>query len=357
MNSEWQNFLEQNGATIADGEVKGYGDPDNELQAAIDSDTLCDLSHDGLIMARGEESSGFLQGQFTNDVRAVTESHHQLSSYCSPKGRMMVLFRLFQRDDAYYLQLPATLLEATLKRLKMFVLMSKVELEDVSDRLVRFALAGPSAEQLLARQLGEAPAEADESLSRDGVTVLRVAGAHPRFILHGETEPMMALWQALAGDGARPVGAEGWRLQDIRAGMPNVLPETVEAFVPQMVNLQQINGVNFKKGCYTGQEVVARMQYLGKLKRRMYLGHVDCETRPAAGDVLRSPDSASGQGAGKVVNVASAPQGGYDILAVIEIASADAGQIYLDEQLETKLTLMPLPYSMEPSEQSPQAAG
>jgi len=354
MNNEWQQFLEANGAVFGEGEVKHYGEPDAELQLALEADTLCDLSHDGLIRVRGEDSINFLQGQFTNDVRTLSETRHQLSSYCSPKGRMLVLFRLFRRDTATYLQLPSVLLEATLKRLKMFVLMAKVELEDVSDELVRFALAGPSADKLLATRLGKLPAEIDESLTLEGITVLRIAGKQPRFILHGSREAMSALWRKLTEAGARPVGAEAWRLQEIHAAIPSVLPETVDAFVPQMLNLQQLNGVSFKKGCYTGQEVVARMQYLGKLKRRMYLAHLDSTTRPAVGAQLSAPDSGSGQGAGKVVNVASTPQGGYDILAVMEIASADAGQVYLDEQ---PLTLMPLPYSMESSGQAPQAAG
>lgn len=357
MNGQWQDFLQQNGAVLDNGVVSHFGDPQAELQAAVEGNVLSDLSHTALIAASGEDSVGFLQGQLTNDIRAVSETHHQLSSYCSPKGRMLAMFRLFQRDGIYYLQLPAPLLEATFKRLKMFVLMSKVELEDASDRLVRFGLAGPSAASLLQQTLGQAPADTDSALGVDGVTVLRVADPRERFILCGEPERMQQLWQSLQGAGAKPVGDEPWQLLEIRAAMPEVLPETVEAFVPQMLNLQQINGVNFKKGCYTGQEVVARMQYLGKLKRRMYLAHTGTDSRPAIGDTLYSPDSASGQGAGKIVNVASSPDGGYDILAVIENAAAETGKVFLDEALQSGLTLQPLPYSMEADETSPQAAG
>lgn len=348
MNSEWQAFLEQQGATIADGEVRNYGDHQAELKQAVEGDCLCDLSHEGLIMARGEESTGFLQGQLTNDVRAVSETRHQLSSYCSPKGRMLSLFRLFMRDEAYCLQLPAALLEPTLKRLKMFVLMSKVELEDVSDRLVRFSLAGPSAETLLKTRLGAASASEGESMTHEGITALRIAGSQPRFILHGEPEAMQRLWQALQNDGATPVGAEAGRLLDIHAGLPAVYPETVEAFVPQMVNLQLIDGVSFKKGCYTGQEVVARMQYLGKLKRRMYLAHVEVAEAPQPGAELRSPHSASGQGAGKVVSAAASPKGGYDLLCVCEIAAAESGEVSLDD---APVSLREPPYGFE-SEQA-----
>ncbi|HEY9147615.1 MAG TPA: folate-binding protein, partial [Gammaproteobacteria bacterium] len=140
MNSEWQNFLEQQGATITEGEVRDYGDRAAELKQAAEGDSLCDLSHEALIRASGDDASSFLQGQLTNDVRNVSATRHQLSSYCNPKGRMLALFRLFMHDEAYYLQLPASLLAPTLKRLQMFVLMAKVQLEDAGDTLSRFAL-------------------------------------------------------------------------------------------------------------------------------------------------------------------------------------------------------------------------
>ncbi|MEJ2406356.1 MAG: folate-binding protein YgfZ [Candidatus Thiodiazotropha sp.] len=356
MNGEWQGFLEQGGASIAEGEVRDFGAPDTERGLALEADTLCDLSHDALIRVTGDDSSTFLQGQFTNDIREVSDSHHQLSSYCSPKGRILALFRVFKRQGAVYLQLPKSLLEPTLKRLRMFVLMSKVELTDASEELARFSLSGPNAEALLAGQLGDIPSEVDAATTSNGITVLRLTGVHPRFNLYGETQPMQQLWQGLSGDGARAIGSEAGRLQDIHAGIPTVQPDTIEAFVPQMLNLQLIKGVNFKKGCYTGQEVVARMQYLGKLKRRMYLLHSDNDTPPGIGDETYSPASASGQGAGKIVSVAQSAEGGYDILAVAEISSADGGELYLDEQYHNRLHMLELPYSVEQQENSPQAA-
>lgn len=349
MNNEWLNALVQQGADLVDGRIANFGDPQAELSAALGGDILCDLSHFALIRASGEDSSTFLQGQFSNDVRQVSASHHQLSSYCSPKGRMLALFRLFQRDDAYYLSLPQELLEGTLKRLQMFVLMSKVSLENAGEKLVRFGLSGPNAEQLLQENLGALPAAVDDSLTQNGITLLRIPGPHPRFELYGEAEAMQNLWQSLASK-TRKAGADCWELLDIHAGLPTVYRETVEAFVPQMVNLQLVNGVSFKKGCYTGQEVVARMQYLGKLKRRMYPAHAETTSRPNAGDELSSPQSASGQGAGKVVKVAPSPNGGYDLLSVIEIAAADSGEVYLGNEDAVKLELLPLPYGFEPSE-------
>lgn len=356
MNHEWQKTLIEQGATIADNKVTDFGNPQGEIQAAAEGDILCDLSHFSLIRASGEDTATFLQGQFSNDVRQVSATSHQLSSYSSPKGRMLALFRLFQRDDAYYLSLPPDLLGSTLKRLQMFVLRSNVSLEDVTEHLIRFGLSGPNSEVLLREHLGQFPAEKEGSLTAREITVLRIAGEHPRFELHGPFAPMQNLWNALALH-AQKVGADGWELLDIQAGLPTVYPETIEAFVPQMVNLQLVNGVSFKKGCYTGQEIVARMQYLGKLKRRMYRAHVATSSRPLPGDELVSPHSASGQGAGKVVRAAPAPAGGYEMLCVVEIVAADSGEIYLASENAVKLEILSLPYRFEQAETTPQAAG
>jgi folate-binding protein YgfZ len=355
MSNKWLDTLAQQGATLAEGRVANFGDPQAELTAALEGDILCDLSHLALIKASGEDSITFLQGQTTNDVRKVSTTHHQLNSYCSPKGRMLALFRLFQRHGDYYLSMPQELLETTLKRLQMFVLMSKVKLEDAGDTLLRFGLSGPNAEKLLQEQIGVTPAEADTSLTQAGITLLRIPGTHPRFEIYGDSEAMQNLWQSL-GSRVHKAGADCWDLLDIHAGLPAVYRETVEAFVPQMVNLQLVNGVSFKKGCYTGQEIVARMQYLGKLKRRMYLTHVEATERPLAGDELNSSASASGQGAGKVVKVAPSPGGGFDMLCVIEIAATE-GAITLGSAGNAPLSLLAMPYEFEQPEASPQSAG
>lgn len=352
MNSEWREFLEQQGAQLSGNAVTGFADAATELNAAAHETVLCDLSHQGLIRARGEDSQTFLQGQLTNDIRSVDKNTHQLSGYCSPKGRLLALFQLFMRNDNYYLQFPQALLESTLKRLRMYVMRSKVILDDVSNELVRFAVAGPVAEKMLGERLSELPGGEFESVTTADITALRLNGAVNRFILCGEPAAMQPLWQALRDAGAVPVGNSVWEWLNVQAGQPDVVTETIEAFVPQMLNLQLINGVSFKKGCYTGQEVVARMQYLGKLKRRMYLAHTDAQQLPHPGDELYSPESGSGQGAGKLVTVASSPNGGYDMLAVLEINGVEGGEFYLDESRQTPLTLKQLPYEFEPASPS-----
>ncbi len=303
---------------------------------------LADLSHIGLIRVSGEDMRDFLQGQLTNDITKVDATHSQLSAYCSPKGRMLASFRILERDGDLLLMIPGERLAATLQRLRMFVLRSRVTLEDVSDRLARIELAGDCAADLLPI---DPPAEDNGVRTLDGYTVIRVPGDRPRFQVIGEPEAMQALWEE-ARDSARPVSATAWALLDIRAGIPTVYEATVEAFVPQMANLQAVDGVSFTKGCYTGQEIVARMQYLGKLKRRMYRVQVDTDHPPAPGEGLFSPHSASGQGTGRIVSSAPSPEGGYEALAVIEIAAAEAGDVRLGAEDGPRLRFLDLPYTL-----------
>lgn len=336
MNSEWQAFLESQGIGIEDGVAAPA--PGN-----LGDCNLFDLGQFGLIRVSGEDAADFLQGQLTNDVRELAADSSQLSSYCSPKGRMMASFRLFRLGDDILIQLPRTRLGPILQRLRMFVLRSKVTLEDASDDLVQIALAGDCAPAILGDL---APAAADEAVQGDGLVVVRLAGDRPRFLAAGTPATITALWQQAAGT-ATPAGAAAWRLLDIRAGIPVVEEETVEAFVPQMTNLQLINGVSFTKGCYTGQEVVARMQYLGKLKRRMFRVSVDMDPCPAAGTELFSPRSASGQGAGRIVSAAPAPGGGCEALAVVETAVAESGEVHVGSNEGPVLTFLDLPYRFE----------
>ena len=326
MNERWQGFLASRTP------VPGFP-----------ASAICDLSHLGLIRARGEEAAKFLQGQLTNDTRLIASDHAQLTAWCSPKGRMTAIFLAFQRDADLYLQLPAARLDPVLKRLRLYVLRSKVELADASAELVRVGLAGDCVAVALRNAVPAKPLVVARS---GGLTVIRLPGDVPRVEVLGPVDEMSPLWQRAEAAGAAAANADWWALQDIRAGVPTVYEPTVEAFVPQMANLQLVDGVSFTKGCYTGQEVVARMQYLGKLKRRMRYAYVAAPVRPGPGDDLWAPGSESGQGAGKVVDARPAPDGGSELLAVIETASAAAGEVRLGGPDGPLLDFRPLPYAL-----------
>ena len=345
MNLDWQNFLVQQGATLDGNRVVDFGDSNKERQAAASGHVIADLSHYGLIAAEGEEARDFLQNQFSNDMRLVSDSVSQISAYCTPKGRMLAAFRIFQRGEAFYLRLPRSILEPTLKRLRMYILRSKVTLEDASDNLASIGFAGPEALQRLGEILEKVPTEANAVAENSGLIIIRLPDPSPRFEIHGDPESVIGLWRRLARQ-ATPVGADSWSWLDIQSGIPEVLPETVEAFVPQMVNLGALDGISYKKGCYPGQEVVARMHYLGKLKRRMYRAHVSTDTLPSPGDNLYCP-AETDQSVGKVVEAQPNPNGGVDMLAVIQIATADTGDVRLAVNDDAaRLEFQELPYTV-----------
>jgi folate-binding protein YgfZ len=276
-------------------------------------------------------------------VTTVSETHSQLSSYCSPKGRMLACFRLFRRGDTFYLRLPRTMLEPTLKRLRMFVLRSRVTLEDASDALIRFGYSGPDAETELKEALGTCPIDVDDCLQTDDVTVLRIPGLHLRFELYGELTAMKQLWDRLNVRGA-PVGASPWALLDILAGIPIILPPTRDRFVPQMANLERLGGVSFKKGCYPGQEVIARMRYLGTLKRRMYRLYLAADTVPQSGDEIFSAGGNEAEPSGTIIDAQPHPDGGVEALAVLRIIEAEHNQLRLGSPDGLPIAIRSLPY-------------
>jgi len=328
------------------GQVVGSGNLEREPHMVHTGLVICDLSHHGLISVDGEEASDFLQGQLTNDIRNVSEQHSQLSAYCTHKGRMLANFRVFKRDNSFYLRLPLSLLEPTLKRISMFILMSKVSIKNSSNALVRFGVSGPTADERLRDLISDLPKEVDDAVQTDGYTVIKIAGPHPRYEIYGELAPMQKLWGNLDVHAA-PVGAGVWEMLDIQAGIPTIYPETSEAFVPQMTNMQVINGVSFQKGCYTGQEVVARMQYLGTLKRRMFRVKIDTSDIVKPGDKLFSADSSSAQGAGQIVSAQADADGGYSALAVVNISDTESGHLQLHDENGPSLSVEDLPYIIE----------
>lgn len=341
MNSIWQQHLSNSGAKIENQRVVSFGDPAKEL-AALQSDTvIIDLSVFGLIQFAGEDTQTFLQGQLTNDVRKVTPANSQYSGYCSPKGRMLASFLLWQNESGYIMQLPAELRESIQKRLTMYVMRSKVKVSDISDESVRLGIAGDKALAVLQKRYGDAPKVAHEIMVFGTDTVINLPGNRFEVVTTPENAP--ALWDALRQD-CTPMGSDAWEWLEIQAGVPRITAGTQEQFVPQMVNFEAIGGVSFQKGCYPGQEIVARTQYLGKLKRRMYLAHVDAGL-PAAGDELFSQEM-DGQATGMIVNAQPSPNGGFDLLAVIQISSADNEAMHLKALDGPILKLRTLPYSL-----------
>jgi folate-binding protein YgfZ len=345
MKNLWKNFLgDDAGAEFTDNVALHYGNPARELEIAVTGLVFADLGHLGVISVHGKDAAEFLQGQFSNDVREVDEVHSQLSAYCTPKGRILGLFRLFRRGDAYYFRLPLDTLDAVLDRLRRYILRAEVTLEDATDNFICIGVTGKEAAEELAAVIGNLPGQEGAAVHTQDLSVLRVPGVHPRFEVYALSyEAARNLWDTLNVRGA-PVGRDAWQFTEIQAGLPNVYASTSELFIPQMLNLQLIDGVNFRKGCYPGQEIVARTQYLGALKRRMYTGRIAADTPLSPGDALYTPDD-SVQAAGQLVDARPHPDGGYAVLAVLQISAAETGDLHLGSSDGPAFTLETLPYS------------
>lgn len=347
MNVDWRTFLEQQNAVIEQDRVIHFGNPDDEPGRAIDSDILCELSCQGLLTVSGADAETFLQGQLSNDVDRISDTRSQLTAYCSPKGRMLALFRLFKRNGDCYLLTQRERLTPVISRLQMFVLMSKAVLKDAGEDLIGIGVSGPNAVMLLTDALGKVPEAVDDVCESDELSILRVPGEYPRFMIYGAVSPARKLWQKLAVSAA-PVGSDIWRLLDIRAGIPSVYNATADAFVPQMTNLQLLGGISFDKGCYVGQEIVARTKYLGRLKRRMYRLYFNASTLPQPGTDLYAPALRDDQSVGKLVDACRSPDGGYEALAVLMIDYAnDDNELVLGDIDGVPVTFDELPYSFE----------
>jgi tRNA-modifying protein YgfZ len=342
---EWRTFLENAGATIHDDHVVHFGNPPSEIQIATTGEVIADLSRRALIAVRGPDAQKYLQGQLTNDIQAVTEGRSQLSAHCSPKGRALACFRVFRREDAIYLALPEALLEASLERLRKYVLISKVTLR-AETNLVQIGYASAKGIHHLRDIITPIPEEVDTVTHPDGVTVIRVPGPHPRFEVIGTAAAIKALWTKLDVHAA-PVGAGPWELLDILGGVPDLQPATADAFVPQMLNLDLLNGISFKKGCYTGQEIVARTHYLGKLKRRMYRLHCSGTEPPSPATPIYNTAQRTDESVGSVVEARAAPESGIALLAVLQTEATTHGELRLGRIDGPPCTLQALPYSLE----------
>lgn len=222
------------------------------------------LSDYGLIKISGVDSEKFLQGQLTCDVREVTEQASRLGAHCDPKGRIQFTFRLFKFHDDYYLRVLKSLIAHTTTLLKKYSVFFKVTLDDVSDEWCIIGLSRNNEDQIAALK---APEAVDGCSPFEEGIIIRVLDSMPRFeIMVRENSSFIKDISPLP----QHEEMNNWNLRDIISGIPTIYPETVGHFTPHQINYQLINGVSFKKGCYTGQEIIARMQYLGKLKQSIH---------------------------------------------------------------------------------------
>jgi len=290
-----------------------FGNPGQELGAAKSGAFVTPLAHYGLLRFAGADAQSFLQGQLTCDMRQVTPANALYGGYCSPQGRLLASFVLLATPQGYLMFLPAELADAVMARLKKFVLRSQVSIE--REQSVRaIGVGGPQAVAVLGKAIGQAPARPLEMVLYPAATLLCLPGN--AFLALAPAVEIESLWNSLAKL-ALPAGSAAWDWLQVRSGIPWISAATQDQFVPQMVGLDEVGGISFDKGCYPGQEIVARTHYLGEVKRRLRSGHVAETANP--GDKLVS----GGQSGAVVVNAAPSPDGGTDLLAVVQTAVED----------------------------------
>jgi folate-binding protein YgfZ len=306
---------------------------------ATSNNILCDLSHLGLLEISGADALTFLQGQVTNDVNLLNGSNAHYSAYCNPKGRMLTLFLAFAHYDHLHLQLNRELLEPIMKRLKMYVMRSKVEIKDVSDSIIKFGLNGPQAASMLVPLFSKIPTKDYELVTLENGAILKLPSYNndARFEIFADAVNAPIIWDTLKNN-CKVVEKPHWDWLEIQAGIPDIELKTQEHFVPQMLNLDILNAINFKKGCYTGQEIVARTHYLGTVKRRTYLAELATELAPEAGDKVL--DAAKNE-VGQIVRVTPNISNGFDALIELRIEAKEAGNLTCNE---AAISLKDLPY-------------
>ena len=308
MNGSWSQALIERGARIEGGRLTGFGDSGVEV-SRTEGTAITALLSQGLILASGADAASFLQGQLSNDITQIAHSRAQLAAYCTPKGRVLATMLLWKTDDGYFLELPRDLCEPIRKRLQMYVLRSQVQLTDASGQIALIGLIGADAPDVARSELGLDVASNYDVAQNEGVAAIALPNGRVQVVAQmprgGE------IWDRLAlRCGVIP--EEIWDAQTVAAGIPAITAATQDQFTPHMLNLDLVGGVSFDKGCYTGQEIVARTQYLGQVKRR--LARFATTARAVAGSAVY----ANAAQVGTVVNAASSSTGEFELLAVTQ---------------------------------------
>ena len=296
----------------------------------------------GIILAEGPDAASFLHGQLSQDVNSQGAHEARLAAYCSAKGRMLAsVLNLRPAPEQVWMLTDSHVLPGLLKRLSMFVMRSKLTLRDASPSLVVVGLAGAGLSERLGEAAGVAPWGVQPCQGGWLVGLPAVLGAQ-RWYWLGPRAQAQALVAALPA-----LDADAWHWMDIMSGLPRIEASTVDQFVPQMINFELIGGVNFKKGCYPGQEVVARSQYRGTTKRRAFVVHAGSALRPGE-EVFSVADP--GQPAGLVINSAST-HGVHSALVELKL-SAQGSELRAGSADGTVLTLGQLPYALPQAEEA-----
>ncbi|MFI3199789.1 MAG: folate-binding protein [Methylococcaceae bacterium] len=331
MNQNWKNFLLSQNATFK-------SDTDITFPAIVDDNdkTIYPVAHLAVLTVSGKDAAQLLQGQVTCDVNELTDTKSSLGALCNPKGRAITTFLLIKTSDAFLVILPEELLETVKKRLQMYILRSAVTLTDSSNQLCLMGLSVPA---MLAEPLFN-------TTQQDNITV-NFSTTHPRYLVIADTDKAIALWsERVDNQQFKPTNSDQWRYLDILSGIPWLTAETSEEFIPQMLNLDQLGGISYNKGCYTGQEIVARTHYLGKTKRVLFLAECESTTLPAPNSAIIDNSTDTEHSIGKVLLAQRAQIAAESavttvkMLIVLQVSDSDTYNLSLNDSHHTKITLI-----------------
>lgn len=317
MSSCWFQRLAGRGAVVEEGLVRSFGDEASEAREALAGDVAADLSAVGVVGVFGPSAGNFLQRLFTNDVALVGPERSGLGAACTPQGRVIAVFRLLLSQGEYQLLLPRSMAGKMVEWLAGYRFRAPLVIEERREALRRVGVSGPRAGEYLTRAGLPVPAEPGGFAQGGPVAVLRLPGIWPRFQLLGPEEALSGLWDSLP---ARPVGNLAWSLLSVAAGMPRIYPATSAAFLPQWLGLERLGGLSFSKGCYPGQEVVARTQHMGRITRVLRRGRTAGEV-PAPGSRIFEIGSGGPADGGTTLEAAADGEGGVQLLAVAKVAA------------------------------------
>lgn len=308
---------------------------------------LATLTNKQLLLVKGPDAGKFLQGQVTCDVKELNEPVTRLGAQCNPKGRILLSFRALQmNNETIALRLPASMMESAQKTLGKYIVFSKAKLQDGGNDFALFGLFGDSAAAVASTFFQQLPTTYEGWIEKDGSYLIQLAAN--RFECWVATATVDSFLDVIEKQ-TQKVSADEWQLLDIAAGIGEVYPESYELFTPQELNYQLVNGINFRKGCYTGQEIVARLHYRGKLKRHMYRFEYKNDQTPPPGTTIIN--SLSGQNAGTVVMAALNQQGKIELLASLLDEQIDQAKV---ESATEKLSQLSLPYAIPTAEEATQ---
>ncbi len=331
MNQNWKNFLFSQNATF---------ESDNDITFPAISDyngkTIYPVPHLAVLTVSGKDAAKLLQGQLTCNVNDLTETNSSLGAFCNPKGRAITTFLLVKTSDAFLMLLPSELLEPVRKRLQMYVLRSDVTLTDSSDKLCLIGLCQPAG------QAGPL-----FGTTQQEIITINLSATQSRCLVIAEADKAIALWsERVDNQNFQPENSDQWRYLDILSGLPWLTTETSEEFIPQMLNLDQWGGISYNKGCYTGQEIVARTHYLGKTKRALFLAECDTPFIPAPNSAIIDDSTGTEQTIGKVL-LAQRSNSRHEnkgtickMLVVLQVSDSEAHTHKLKDLNQNKITLL-----------------